>query len=77
MMRHLAKEFPDLPVGLSDHTPESAAAVAAAMLGAVMIEKHFTHTPGPAAGDNRVGENPDLLVSNPSSMLILQCLVTF
>lgn len=77
MMQHLAKEFPDLPVGLSDHTPGSAAAVAAAMLGAVMIEKHFTHTPGPAAGDNRVGKNPDLLVSNPSSMLVLQCLVTF
>ena len=59
MMRHLAEEFPDLPFGLSDHTPGVAAAVAAAMLGATMIEKHFTHTPGPAAGDRRVGESPD------------------
>lgn len=31
-----------LPVGLSDHTVGSAAAFAAAALGAVVIEKHFT-----------------------------------
>ena len=31
-----------LPVGFSDHTTGSAAALAAAALGAVVIEKHFT-----------------------------------
>jgi N-acetylneuraminate synthase len=30
------------PVGLSDHTPGSAAAVAAVALGACLVEKHFT-----------------------------------
>lgn len=30
------------PVGLSDHTPGSAAAVAAVALGASVVEKHFT-----------------------------------
>jgi N-acetylneuraminate synthase len=30
------------PVGLSDHTPGSAAAVAAVALGASLVEKHFT-----------------------------------
>ncbi len=39
-----------VPVGLSDHTPDTLAAVVAASLGAVMIEKHFTldrTLPGP------------------------------
>jgi len=59
MMMHLKKEFPDLLVGLSDHTPGIEADVAAAVLGASMIEKHFTHTPGHAAGEEKVGESPD------------------
>lgn len=32
----------DCPIGLSDHTPGTAAAVAAVALGACVIEKHFT-----------------------------------
>lgn len=39
-----------LPVGLSDHTEGIGAAIAAAVLGATMIEKHFTSDrtlPGP------------------------------
>jgi len=37
----LAARF-GVPVGLSDHTPGTAAAVAAVTLGAAVIEKHFT-----------------------------------
>ncbi|WP_369058807.1 pseudaminic acid synthase [Caulobacter sp. 73W] len=37
----MARRF-DGPVGLSDHTPGSAASVAAIALGASVIEKHFT-----------------------------------
>jgi len=59
MMQDLHKHFPDLPIGLSDHTPGIKADVAAAMLGAAMIEKHFTHTPGHAVGDEKVGDSPD------------------
>lgn len=59
MMKHLMEEFPDLPVGFSDHTPGWAADIAAAILGASVIEKHFTHTPGPASGINKVGDSPD------------------
>jgi len=41
----LARSYPDLPVGYSDHTvpADLEALVLAASLGAVVIEKHFTH----------------------------------
>jgi len=45
----LARAF-DCPVGLSDHTQGTIAAVASVALGACMIEKHFTldrNLPGP------------------------------
>lgn len=38
---HLSSAF-DVPVGLSDHTLESAVAIAAVALGACVIEKHLT-----------------------------------
>jgi N-acetylneuraminate synthase len=38
---HLAEVF-DVPVGLSDHTLGTAAAVTAVALGAQIVEKHFT-----------------------------------
>lgn len=50
-----------LPVGFSDHTLSIAVPVAAATLGAVLIEKHFTldkNLPGP---DHRASLEPDQL----------------
>jgi len=50
-----------LPVGLSDHTPGIAVPIAAAALGAVIIEKHFTlnkKLPGP---DHKASLEPDEL----------------
>ncbi len=41
MIPRLAAEFA-CPIGLSDHTPGTAAAVAAVALGACIVEKHFT-----------------------------------
>jgi N-acetylneuraminate synthase len=52
-----------LPVGYSDHTPGSAIAIAAAALGAVVIEKHFTldkSLPGP---DHRASLEPSELTA--------------
>ncbi len=41
MLARLAGDFA-CPAGLSDHTPGTAAAVAAVALGACIVEKHFT-----------------------------------
>jgi pseudaminic acid synthase len=40
-VRDMARRF-DCPIGLSDHTPGTAASVAAVAMGASVIEKHFT-----------------------------------
>lgn len=40
LMQDLRERF-DVPVGLSDHTMENTAAIAAVALGACVIEKHF------------------------------------
>jgi N,N'-diacetyllegionaminate synthase len=57
-MQTMATEF-QLPVGFSDHTEGSIAAVAAVALGACVIEKHLTlnrSLPGP---DHRASMLPD------------------
>ena len=59
-METMARRF-RLPVGYSDHTPGIAVAVAAAALGAMVIEKHFTldkTLPGP---DHRMSLDPQEL----------------
>ena len=41
-MQELMREFPDVPVGLSDHTLNNNACIAAMALGAKLVERHFT-----------------------------------
>lgn len=43
-MQEMMKRFPDVPVGLSDHTTSNAACIAALTLGANIVERHFTDT---------------------------------
>lgn len=60
-VKTLREAYPFLPVGFSDHTQGSTAAIAAVPLGACIFEKHFTldqNLPGP---DHWFSENPATL----------------
>jgi N-acetylneuraminate synthase/N,N'-diacetyllegionaminate synthase len=50
-----------LPVGFSDHTPGIVAPIAAAALGACIIEKHFTLDKGLPGPDHKASLSPDEL----------------
>ncbi len=41
-MQQMMEEFPDIPIGLSDHTCTNTACIAAMALGARIVERHFT-----------------------------------
>lgn len=41
-MQEMMREFPNIPIGLSDHTRSNAACIAAVALGAKLVERHFT-----------------------------------
>ena len=57
---HLARAF-DCPVGLSDHTPGTAASVAAVALGACFIEKHFCMSRAAGGVDSAFSLEPEEL----------------
>ncbi|WP_428909831.1 N-acetylneuraminate synthase [Niallia sp. Krafla_26] len=54
-MQELQKEFPNAVIGLSDHTLNNNACLAATALGASVLERHFT--------DSKSRFGPDILVS--------------
>ncbi len=54
-MQQLMTEFPDIPVGLSDHTTSNHACFAAVALGASVLERHFT--------DRMDRQGPDIVCS--------------
>ena len=60
VMRTMQKEL-GLPVGYSDHTQGIEIPIAAAALGAVVIEKHFTLDKNMEGPDHRASLEPDEL----------------
>lgn len=54
-MKQLMSEFPNIPIGLSDHTTSNFACIAAISLGALLVERHYTDS------KNRIG--PDIVCS--------------
>jgi N-acetylneuraminate synthase len=53
----------DIPVGYSDHTTGTEAAVAAVALGACIVEKHFTLDRGLPGPDHKASLEPEELAS--------------
>ena len=54
-MEEMMKEFPDVPIGLSDHSLNNNACKAAIALGATIVERHFT--------DHMDRKGPDVICS--------------
>ena len=54
-MKELAENFPNAVIGLSDHTINNNACLAATALGASILERHFT--------DNKNRTGPDIICS--------------
>jgi N-acetylneuraminate synthase len=59
-MVELGRRF-DVPVGLSDHTPDIYTSIAAIALGAVCVEKHFTLSKRLYGPDHHASLEPDEL----------------
>lgn len=68
----LREKFPDYPVGFSDHTLGSAAAIAATALGAAMLEKHITLDSRKIGWDNQMAMEPDALKTMASECRDIQ-----
>ncbi len=60
-IRMLQQEFPEYPIGYSDHTLGTEAACAAVSLGAAMIEKHFTLDSSKIGWDNQMAAEPQMM----------------
>ena len=55
----LKKEFPFLTIGFSDHTIGTTACLAAACMGAEVVEKHFTYDKEAEGPDHKLSANPE------------------
>jgi N-acetylneuraminate synthase len=58
VLKSFAVMFPDVVLGLSDHTPGHATVLGAIALGACAIEKHFTDDPHRAGPDHGFSMEP-------------------
>jgi len=59
VLQTFAIRYPDMVLGLSDHTPNNAAVLGAIALGARVIEKHFTDNNNREGPDHAFSMNPE------------------
>jgi len=57
-MQSMMREFPEIPVGYSDHTLDATACICAAAMGAQVVEKHFTFDKGAEGPDHMLSADP-------------------
>lgn len=55
----MIREFPGVTIGYSDHTIGSSACIYAAVMGAKIIEKHFTYDKNAEGPDHMLSANPE------------------
>jgi sialic acid synthase SpsE len=58
VLKLFAKKYPDIPLGLSDHTLGHATVLGAIALGAIFFEKHFTDDNSNEGPDHKFAMNP-------------------
>ena len=58
VLKTFRREFPNVVLGLSDHTPDHATVLGAVTLGARVIEKHFTDDNNREGPDHKFSMNP-------------------
>ena len=58
VLRTYADAYPDVVLGLSDHTPGHATVLGAVALGARVVEKHFTDDTGRDGPDHKFSMDP-------------------
>lgn len=59
VLESYSRLYPDLVLGLSDHTPGHATVLGAIALGARVIEKHFTDDPSRIGPDHKFSMSPN------------------
>ena len=58
VLKTYSQKFPDLILGLSDHTPGLSTTLGAVAFGARVIEKHFTDNPSREGPDHKFSMDP-------------------
>lgn len=78
MISHLRKRYPDYPIGYSDHTlpdPQMLVLTTAVLLGANVIEKHFTLDKSLPGNDHYHAMEPDDLRQFIQNLVFIQKII--
>lgn len=72
VLHTLKHEFPDLVIGYSDHSIGSEVPIAAAAMGAAVLEKHFTLDTDMVGPDHKASATPEVLAALVKGVRIVE-----